>query len=881
MTGRNAAADSMEAVSVSTHELPGELSRRYICWLLGGVVAIGIVVRLYVAEALDGKAFNDTAIVGLMAMHELAGRFYAFYWGQSYMGSTESLSIAPFFALFGVNEFSLSFGLLPWSVLFTIAVYQLTRLCGGDRAAAIAALLSAVAPAYLLYHEMMPLGGYPETLALGTLLLWLTLRLVYRPWSARAQGAHLVAIGAIAGFAFWTNWLVLPYFAVVGFYLALWDRRLLGRLSSWLALGAFVLASLPFWTYNLGNHFATFHLLSRGAVLSGSKGRGADLGWVLTRGVPAVLGVRDLDGAFAGGIIGLALAAVVAAATIAALIRLRPSWLALASGRVREAKPVASLFVFALVTAVVYVECRPTTLRLERYLVPFATATIPLSAMAIDRLFSRRRLAGAATLVLLLSLYAQGAWDLHQHFVNAPSRFFAGRVEELSRYLVGSPIRFAYAEYGDAMITTFLARDRVVVTDYQNRRYPIDEQNVENPAVILYDGAGSGAEGTLRSLDTKYERARVAGYRVYWPIHYDGVARAALGREGWKISATTDAEDADLMLDGDLLTRWSAAADESSHPSLRLDLGRDQTISGVYLDLGGQPNAAFRHLLVETSRDGESWELAKDASWDFPISFRPDGQVSVMPDDVQMVLFAPRPARWLRLTLLEAFPGQIWTVAELDVFGQASAGSSIFQPPVFADPTSFEVAEHRLRREIDRHPETNAALLELRELYRTHGQPDRAAAIDRIQTERFSPTVALGWRFGAALELLGYDRKSSGPRELEITYYWKARSRMDADYAASVHVRGSQGHFQSDYVLGPADHPTRSWQPQEIVKQTERLTLPEELPSGVYDVHVGVWNPSDHHHLLLGPWWHHAKTAPLLEGVRAPQPAEPVSSRRS
>src|SRR5438309_750018 len=216
----------------------GDRSRRGV-WLLAVAVLIGIGVRLFVAKALDGKAFNDTAIVGLMAMHELAGRFYAFYWGQSYMGSTESLSIAPFFALFGVNELSLSIGLLPWFVLFTIAVYALAELCGEKRAAIIAALLSAVAPAYLQYHEMMPLGGYPETLALGTLLLVLTLRLIYRPLSHRAQGAHLLAVGAIAGLAFWTNWLVLPYFVVAGLYLLLWDWRLVRRPAAWLATGAF------------------------------------------------------------------------------------------------------------------------------------------------------------------------------------------------------------------------------------------------------------------------------------------------------------------------------------------------------------------------------------------------------------------------------------------------------------------------------------------------------------------------------------------------------------------------------------------------------------------------------------------------------------------
>ena len=55
-------------------------------------------------------------------------------------------------------------------------------------------------------------------LALGTSLLWLTLRLVYRSLPRRTQATHLVAIGAIAGFAFWTNWLILPYFVVAGVY---------------------------------------------------------------------------------------------------------------------------------------------------------------------------------------------------------------------------------------------------------------------------------------------------------------------------------------------------------------------------------------------------------------------------------------------------------------------------------------------------------------------------------------------------------------------------------------------------------------------------------------------------------------------------------------
>jgi hypothetical protein len=71
----------MQALSGSVRDLAEGRSRWIVSSLLA-IIALGIGIRLYVAEALVGKAFNDTAIVGLMTVHELAGRFYAFYWGR-------------------------------------------------------------------------------------------------------------------------------------------------------------------------------------------------------------------------------------------------------------------------------------------------------------------------------------------------------------------------------------------------------------------------------------------------------------------------------------------------------------------------------------------------------------------------------------------------------------------------------------------------------------------------------------------------------------------------------------------------------------------------------------------------------------------------------
>src|SRR5262249_45750213 len=127
----------------------------------------------------------------------------------------------------------------------------------------------------------------------------------------------------------------------------------------------------------------------------------------------------------------------------------------------------------------------------------------------------------------------------------------------------------------------------------------------------------------------------------------------------------------------------------------------------------------------------------------------------------------------------------------------------------------------------------------------------------------FSPAVAVGWTFDGALRLLGYDARTISERELEVTYYWQALEEMAGDYAVSLHLRGSREHFQQDYVLGPPGHPTHTWLPGEIVKQTQRIILPPEASPGHYRAELGVWSPENHRHLRLGPWWHPARAGIL------------------
>jgi hypothetical protein len=324
--------------------------------------------------------------------------------------------------------------------------------------------------------------------------------------------------------------------------------------------------------------------------------------------------------------------------------------------RVREAAPAASLWLLAAVTLAIYVVGLPSRFQIGRYLLPIVSASIPLLAIAVSWLGQRSRAAGALLLALLVAFYGAETLGVARDFAAATGRYTAGPIEKLAAHLEKAGIRFGYAPYSEAAVTTYFTEERVVLADHEERYYPLDEVELRDPALIL---TADDAAPTLRALDATFSEARISGYRIYWPIRYDGVPRIPLGREGWRVTASTGEADVAALLDGDPWTYWSA--EQGSAPALTVDLGAERVLSGVYLALGERKNDGFQRLRIDASNDGERWSRVKDAQWGFPARFRPDGQVRVVPDDAQMVLFPPRATRWLRLALVAANPGRHWS----------------------------------------------------------------------------------------------------------------------------------------------------------------------------------------------------------------------------
>jgi hypothetical protein len=310
------------------------------------------------------------------------------------------------------------------------------------------------------------------------------------------------------------------------------------------------------------------------------------------------------------------------------------------------------LLVVAMVA--IYTVSLPGRFHVARYLLPIVTATFALGGAALAWLAERSRAIAFSVLGLLLVFYSVQIEGFRRGLAKPGDRpGVTGPVTELADHLERSGIRYGYADYGDATLATYLTRERVVLTDYTGGRYPLDEVDFHDPAIIVREDAPQG-DATLATLNAAFTTARIPGYAIYWPVRYDGVSRVPLARTHWSVTATANADAAAQMLDGDLWTYWSVPA-KGRGAAVMLDLGAAQTVTGLHFDLGGRGGDAFAKLAIESSLDGERWSSVKTAEWGFPLFVEASGEITPVPRNSQSVLFAPRSARFFRLTFVDIF----------------------------------------------------------------------------------------------------------------------------------------------------------------------------------------------------------------------------------
>jgi hypothetical protein len=102
-------------------------------------------------------------------------------------------------------------------------------------------------------------------------------------------------------------------------------------------------------------------------------------------------------------------------------------------------------------------------------------------------------------------------------------------------------------------------------------------------------------------------------------------------------------------------------------------------------------------------------------------------------------------------------------------------------------------------------------------------------------------TATLPLSFGDAASLLGFQlQRASSSRQISVTTYWQAGSRITAPLSLFVHAIDANGQVvaQEDRL----DAPTEDWRPGDLIAQVHRLTLPEQ--AGARWIEIGLYDPN-------------------------------------
>jgi hypothetical protein len=230
---------------------------RYELALLALVVG-ATLLRLLLISLNWPVTNSDEATMGLMAGHiAYKHENTTFFYGQYYMGSMEAYLGAVFFRLLGPSTFTLRLGLLLLFALFLVTLYALTSLLYTKKFALAMVALFCFGSSDIILHQLKAIGGYPEIIFLGALILLLVALLSIFPLQEASKAllrrrlSLYVALGIVMGFALWTDSLILPILAISGLTLLLFCRRDLFGWGGLCLLLGLCIGGMPLIIYNI------------------------------------------------------------------------------------------------------------------------------------------------------------------------------------------------------------------------------------------------------------------------------------------------------------------------------------------------------------------------------------------------------------------------------------------------------------------------------------------------------------------------------------------------------------------------------------------------------------------------------------------------------
>jgi 4-amino-4-deoxy-L-arabinose transferase-like glycosyltransferase len=492
--------------------------------------------------AADVVPFNsDEAVVGLMARHILrAGERPTFFYGQAYMGSLDAWLVAGAFALLGESVTAIRVAQATLFAGTLVMTYLLARRCAlSEWGARVAALLMALPPVMVTLYTTVSLGGYGETLLLGTTALALALRLAgdYALYPLRERLVAWMALGLVGGLAFWVLGQAAVYLLPAAILLA-WRLRA-GAYRRWrawrgvvVAAIAFVAASSPWWLYDLSHqHAALYALMSPSAPGPGTSLVDRAVGLVLL-GLPALCGLRfpwrpdylPLPVVFPALVFYLAVAVYAA----------RPS-------RVEHRTAGRTLLLLMVaVFVVVFVISRFGLDATGRYLLPLAAPLVIFTAMLLEAMRTFRPWLATSALVAIVAFNLWGAGvaatspDKITTQFGPATRFDNSADKALVDFLLAHGGQRGYANYWVSFRLAFESGEEIILAPLlpyrenlrvaaSDNRYPQYTEAVARAERVVYVTVNQPElDKVLRerfsSMGITFSEEIVGPYRVFYEL---------------------------------------------------------------------------------------------------------------------------------------------------------------------------------------------------------------------------------------------------------------------------------------------------------------------------------------------------------------------------
>ncbi len=634
-------------------------------------VALGLAFRVFYGPWGALSVDSDEAVGGLMGMHVLRGEFPVFYWGQSYMGSAEAYLHAVSFEIAGAGPATLRIKPLVVGIAEILAVYGLARTTGDRRLALGAAAFFSLAPPFLILHSISAKANHNETLLLGTLILLGTIRLLGEEDAVRRKSRSL-ALGFLAGFAWWTHLLIVYYLlpAAIALLWLGWGR--IRWKEGIAAVAGFAAGGLPFWVYNASHSWASFALVRT----EETAGFWRNLSFLAGDRMSFVLSLNYLTDAglkWFSSVLLFAWLVLLAAVVITGLW----AFVARDAGDSRKGLLVLCALFIVSMAAILATSRYGQPAMGTRYILPIYSV-LPLAVILLISVVERRRRGFLAILAggflgfhLVLNILA-----VRTHYAGEAGETSRRETDEAIAYMRSRGIQGAYADYWVSYHLTFHAGEEIVVSPIAEAgRYPPHAAFLESASNVAYVFRPGGKvreedfHRGLESISVIFERKTMGDTVIVhyfrgpeWPL-------VPLGNpSGWKATASARRDQAGQAIDGDLRTRWGTGGPQAAGDWYQIDLGEERVLSGVELDAGEFRRDFPRGYRVLLSSDGARWkEVFRLSAYPGHFGWK-GGKPTYALDGGTFAPFPPSEGRYVRVELTRSADRYDWSIAEVAVF---------------------------------------------------------------------------------------------------------------------------------------------------------------------------------------------------------------------